>query len=164
MSDAEEPTSVADLEEEGDVAADYLEGLLDACDLDGDLDLDVRNGRPYLGVVAPEGADLERLARPEVVTALQNLVRLAVQTRTGRFSRLVLDVGGSRESRRLELVSLVEHAAERLAAGASEAALPPMTAYERKIVHDVVAEQGLWSESRGDGAGRYTVISKPAGT
>ncbi|WP_353815326.1 protein jag [Agromyces sp. SYSU T00266] len=148
------------LEEEGDIAADYIEELLDICDLDGDIDIDARNGRAYVSVHAAEAADLALLSRPETVTALQELTRLAVQTKTGAFSRLILDVGGSRDARRDELGRLVARAAERLDGGASEAALPPMSSYERKLVHDLVAERGLHSESRGEGADRHTVITR----
>jgi spoIIIJ-associated protein len=152
--------SLEQLEEEGDIAADYIEELLDISDLDGDIDIDARNGRAYLSVHAAEGANLGVLSKPEVVSALQELTRLAVQTKTGAFSRLILDVGGSRDARRDELVRLVARAAERLEAGAAEAALPPMSSYERKLVHDLVAEHGLHSESRGEGADRHTVITR----
>ena len=148
------------LEEEGDIAADYIEELLDISDLDGDIDIDARNGRAYLSVHAAEGANLALLSKPEVVSALQELTRLAVQTKTGAFSRLILDIGGSRDARRDELSRLVGRAAERLEAGAAEAALPPMSSYERKLVHDLVAERGLHSESRGEGADRHTVITR----
>lgn len=148
------------LEEEGEFAADYLEELLDIADLDGDLDISIRNGRVYLSVDAADGAGLAKLSKPEVVAALQELVRIASQTRTGEFSRLILDLGGSRRSREAELAQLVEHAAERLDAGASEAALPPMSSYERKLVHDLVSERGLVSESHGEGRERHTVIRR----
>lgn len=152
--------TIAQLEEEGDIAADYIEELLDICDLDGDIDIDARNGRAYVSVHAGEGANLTLLSGSETVTALQELTRLAVQTKTGVFSRLILDVGGSRDARRDELARLVARAAERIEAGASEAALPPMSSYERKLVHDLVAERGLHSESRGEGAERHTVITR----
>lgn len=152
--------TIAQLEEEGDIAADYIEELLDICDLDGDIDIDARNGRAYVSVHAGEGANLTLLSRSETVTALQELTRLAVQTKTGVFSRLILDVGGSRDARRDELGRLVARAAERIEAGAAEAALPPMSSYERKLVHDLVAERGLHSESRGEGAERHTVITR----
>lgn len=152
--------SLEQLEEEGDIAADYIEELLDICDLDGDIDIDARNGRAYVSVHAAEASSLAVLARPETVTALQELTRLAVQTRTGVFSRLILDVGGSRDARRDELGRLVARAAERIEGGSSEAALPPMSSYERKLVHDLVAERGLHSESRGEGADRHTVITR----
>jgi spoIIIJ-associated protein len=152
--------SLEQLEEEGDIAADYIEELLDICDLDGDIDIDARNGRAYVSVHSAEPASLAVLARTETVTALQELTRLAVQAKTGAFSRLILDVGGSRDARRDELGRLVARAAERLEGGASEAALPPMSSYERKLVHDLVAERGLHSESRGEGADRHTVITR----
>ena len=148
------------LEEEGDIAADYIEELLDICDLDGDIDIDARNGRAYVSVNAGDSANLSLLSRSETVSALQELTRLAVQTKTGAFSRLILDIGGSRDARRDELGRLVARAAERIEAGASEAALPPMSSYERKLVHDLVAERGLHSESRGEGAERHTVITR----
>jgi spoIIIJ-associated protein len=148
------------LEEEGDIAADYIEELLDISDLDGDIDIDARNGRAYLSVHAADAATLSLLSKPEVVSALQELTRLAVQTKTGAFSRLILDVGGSRDARQDELGRLVARAAERIEAGAAEAALPPMSSYERKLVHDLVAERGLHSESRGEGAERHTVITR----
>ncbi|WP_353826929.1 protein jag [Agromyces sp. SYSU T0242] len=153
--------SLAQLEEEGDIAADYIEELLDICDLDGDIDIDARNGRAYVSVhAASADANLSVLSRPETVTAMQELTRLAVQTKTGAFSRLILDIGGSRDARRDELARLVAHAADRLEDGAAEAALPPMSSYERKLVHDLVAERGLHSESRGEGADRHTVITR----
>ena len=95
-----EDRSIAQLEEEGDIAADYIEELLDICDLDGDIDIDARNGRAYVSVNAGETANLRLLSKPETVSALQELTRLAVQTKTGAFSRLILDIGGSRDARR----------------------------------------------------------------
>lgn len=154
--------SIAQLEEEGDIAADYIEELLDICDLDGDIDIDARNGRAYVSVNAGEGANLNLLSKPETVSALQELTRLAVQSKTGAFSRLILDIGGSRDIRRNELAGLVTRAIERIEAGAAEAALPPMSSYERKLVHDLVSEQGFHSESRGEGADRHTVITRGA--
>jgi spoIIIJ-associated protein len=154
--------SIAQLEEEGDIAADYIEELLDICDLDGDIDIDARNGRAYVSVSAGDGANLNLLSKPETVSALQELTRLAVQTKTGAFSRLILDIGGSRDIRRNELASLVTRAIERIEAGAAEAALPPMSSYERKLVHDLVSERAFHSESRGEGADRHTVITRGA--
>jgi spoIIIJ-associated protein len=158
----DEDRSVAQLEEEGDIAADYIEELLDICDLDGDIDIDARNGRAYVSVNAGEGANLNVLSKPDTVSALQELTRLAVQTKTGVFSRLILDIGGSRDARRDELSSLVSRAIERIDGGAAEAALPPMSSYERKLVHDLVSEHGFHSESRGEGSERHTVITRGA--
>ena len=153
--------SLSELEKEGDIAADFIEELLDICDLDGDLDIDARNGRAYVSVVATEAGGLARLARAESVAALQELTRLAVQNKTGSFSRLILDVAGSREARAAELELLVATAGERIAGGATSAALPPMSSYERKLVHDYAAARGLVSSSRGEGRDRHTVITRP---
>ena len=111
---------------------------------------------------AGEGANLNLLSKPDTVSALQELTRLAVQTKTGAFSRLILDIGGSRDVRRSELGGLVSRAIERIEAGASEAALPPMSSYERKLVHDLVSEQAFHSESRGEGSERHTIITRGA--
>jgi spoIIIJ-associated protein len=155
----EDPT-VAQLEEEGEIAADYIEEFLDICDLDGDIEIEVRNGRAYVSVTAEDDSNLRVLARPEVVGALQELVRLVVQNSNGAFSRLILDIGGSRDARQAELARLVDAAVERLESGAQDAALPPMSSYERKLVHDLVSERGFVSESRGEGRERHTVITR----
>lgn len=148
------------LEEEGEIAADYIEELLDIADLDGDIEIDTRGGRAYVSVTSEKTANLRILAKPDTVNALQELTRIAVQTKTGSFSRLILDVGGSRETRVAELTVLVDRAIERIDAGASSAALPAMSSYERKLVHDVVAERGFVSESEGEGRDRHTVIRR----
>lgn len=148
------------LEQEGDIAADYLEGLLDIADIDGDLALDVRSGRAYVSVENEDDAALALISDPDTVQALQELTRIAVQTQTGRFSRLILDVGGSRDARQRQLAKLVDRAIARLDEGASQASLPAMSSYERKLIHDIVAERGLVSESYGDGADRHTVIRR----
>jgi spoIIIJ-associated protein len=159
LASADEP-SEQDLVDEGDLAADYIEELLDIADLDGDIDIDARAGRAYVSVTATGEANLRQLSKPDTVAALQELTRLAVQNRTGRFSRLILDVGGSRDARAAELASLVDHAVTRIEEGAATASLPPMSSYERKIVHDLVAERGFTSESEGEGRDRHTVISR----
>ena len=155
-----ESATVSQLEEEGDVAADYLEELLDIADIDGDLSLDVRAGRAYVSVEAEAGGSVALLSDPDTVQALQELTRLAVQNKTGRFSRLILDIGGSRDARRTELERLVDRAVARIDEGASQASLPAMSSYERKLVHDIVAERGFTSESYGEGADRHTVIRR----
>lgn len=152
--------TVEQLEQEGDVAADFLEGLLDIVDIDGDLALDVRGGRAYVSVEEDGEGSLSLLSDPDTVQALQELTRIAVQTKTSRFSRLILDVGGSRDVRREQLVKLVDRAIARLDEGATQASLPSMSSYERKLVHDIVAERGLVSESYGDGSDRHTVIRR----
>ncbi len=164
MSDDATPTTIDPTIDptldEGEVAADYLEELLDIADLDGDLDIEERAGRVYLSVAAEEPDALRTLSKPETVSALQELTRLAVLARTGEFSRLILDIAGSRDARAEELQRLVDRAVERIEEGASSAALPPMSSYERKLVHDLVAERGFTSESEGEGAERHTVIRR----
>jgi spoIIIJ-associated protein len=156
-----EPTG-AQLEDEGDIAADYIEEFLDICDIDGDIDIAARNGRAYLSVHASEDANLRLLSKPDTVNALQELTRLAVQSKTGGLSRLILDIGGSREARQAELATLVDRAIVRIEEGAAQAALPPMSSYERKLVHDIVAERGYVSNSEGEGRDRHTVITAAA--
>lgn len=146
--------------DEGDIAADFIEELLDINDLDGDLEIENRSGRTYISVAAEGESNLDVLAKPDVVTALQELTRLAVQAKTGEFSRLILDIGGSRAAREEELAALVTTAIDKLEAGANSAALPPMSSYERKLVHDIVSERGFTSESEGEGRDRHTVVTR----
>ena len=155
---ADAPVSEQDIIDEGDAAADYIEELLDIADIDGDIDIDARGGRAYISVSATAESNLRLLSKPDTVAAVQELTRLAVQNRTGRFSRLILDIGGSRDARATELAALVDHAITRLEGGAASASLPPMSSYERKVVHDIVAERGYTSESEGEGRDRHTVI------
>lgn len=160
IGSSEAARSVTQLEEEGEIAADYIEELLDITDLDGDIDIDARDGRAYLSVNSSQDSNLRLLSKPETVNALQELTRIAVQTKTGVFSRLILDVGGSRQAREAELAQLVERAAERIDGGAQSASLPPMSSYERKLVHDLVAARGFGSQSEGEGSDRHTVITR----
>jgi spoIIIJ-associated protein len=154
--------SVQELEEEGDVAADYLEELLDIVDVDGDIDIDVENGRASLAIIAEAGSDrsLRRLVGPngEVLEALQELTRLAVQASTGERSRLMLDIAGHRAARRKIISELADKAVEQATSSGEQVEMEPMTAFERKIVHDVVAAAGLKSESEGADPGRYVVV------
>ena len=155
-------SAVSRLEEEGDIAADYLEELLDIADIDGDIDIEVRNGRTYISIVADEEAEgLEGLVGEdgEVLEALQELTRLAVLSATENRSRLVLDINGYRKERSGHLQKIAEDAAATVKETGESVALEPMSAYERKIVHDAVADLGLVSESEGEGAGRHIVVS-----
>ena len=145
--------------DEGELAADYLENLLDIADLDGDIEIEVRQERTYVTVGSAETDDLYPLSAPDVVNALQDLTRLAVQQKTGEFARLVLDIGGSREAREKELEKLVTVAIDKIENGAKSAALPPMSSYERKLVHDMVGDRGFQSGSEGEGKDRHTVIT-----
>jgi spoIIIJ-associated protein len=152
--------SVSQLEEEGEIAADYIEELLDITDLDGDIEIDTRGGRAQVSITSSENTNLRLLSKPDTVNALQELTRIAVQTKTGWFSRLILDIGGSREARIAELTVLVDRAIARVDGGAASAALPAMSSYERKLVHDIVGERGYLSESEGEGRDRHTVITR----
>jgi spoIIIJ-associated protein len=146
------------LEREGDIAADYLEVLLDIADLDGDIDIDVEGDRAAVSVVGP---GLDRLIGSGGTTldALQELTRLAVHRETGVRSRLMLDVGGHRARRREELSELGAAAAHRVADSGEVERLAPMTPFERKIVHDAVAAvDGVETESEGDEPNRCVVI------
>jgi spoIIIJ-associated protein len=145
------------LEREGDIAADYLEGLLDIADLDGDIDMDVEGERASVSVV---GGDLQDLVgrHGEVLEALQELTRLAVQAQTGERSRLMLDVAGYRAARREELTRIGREAADKARSGNTPVRLAPMSAFERKVVHDAVAAAGLTSESEGEEPSRRVVV------
>ncbi|HVN12444.1 MAG TPA: R3H domain-containing nucleic acid-binding protein [Kineosporiaceae bacterium] len=155
-------TSLRRLEEEGEVAADYLEELLDIVDLDGDIDIDVENGRASVAILTENGADrqLRSLVGPrgEVLEALQELARLAVQARTGERSRLMLDVAGYRAGRRRALEDVAARAIGEVRRTGTAVRLEPMNAFERKVVHDAVAEAGLASESEGEEPDRRVVV------
>ena len=148
---------VSQLEREGDIAADYLEGLLDIADLDGDIDMDVEGDRALVSIV---GGDIAHLVgdHGQVLDALQELTRLAVTRETGERSRLMLDVAGHREARRQALTALGTEAAERAKTSGEPVRLEPMTPFERKVVHDAVAAAGLSSESEGLEPRRYVVV------
>ncbi|MDA2811204.1 single-stranded DNA-binding protein [Nocardiopsis sp. RSe5-2] len=158
VADAPEETiDIEALEHEGDVAADYIEGLLDIADFDGDIDMDVEGDRAVVSVV---GATLDELigGEGEVLEALQELTRLAVHRSTGNRSRLMLDIGGWREGRRAELRKVGSEAAAEVKKSGEAKALEPMTPFERKVVHDAVADAGLTSESEGEEPYRYVVV------
>ena len=148
---------VARLEEEGDIAADYLEALLDIADLDGDIDIDVENDRASLAIV---GGKLRHLvgADGEVLDAIQELTRLAVQTSTGDRSRLMLDIDNFRGNKRIELKKLAQEMAEEAKSSGKSIKLAPMNAFERKIIHDTIQELGLTSESDGEDPNRFVTI------
>lgn len=151
------PAQLGELEQEGDIAADYLEGLLDIADLDGDIDMDVEGTRAMVSIV---GTDLEELVGPrgKVLDALQDLTRLAVTRETGERSRLMLDVAGFRAARRVELTAIGAEAAAKVTESGERVRLSAMSPFERKIVHDAVAAAGLTSESEGEEPTRCVVV------
>jgi spoIIIJ-associated protein len=144
---------------EGDIAGDYLERLLDVLDYDGDIDLDVEAGRAIVSIDG--GEDLEKLVgdRGNVLEALQELTRLAVQQASGNRSRLMLDIAGWRQSRRDELTELGTRTAKEVLEAGTPVRLRPMTPFERKVVHDAVARvRGVVSESEGEEPRRQVVV------
>lgn len=167
QNDAAEPSTggrgkrLAQLEREGEVAADFLETLLDIADLDGDIDVDIDGDRAAVSVVdSEEGRVPRRLVGQDgaVLEALQELTRLAVQAETGERSRLMLDVAGHRAERRAALVREAADVIAEVKRTGERSTLDPMTAFERKVVHDAVLEAGLTSESEGVEPRRYVVV------
>ena len=149
------------LEREGEVAADFLESLLDICDIDGDIDVDVDGDRATVSIVdSDEGRVPRRLVGTDgkVLDALQELTRLAVYTSTGERSRLMLDIAGHRAARREALVTLAHQAIEACRGSGERQELSPMSAFERKVVHDEVLAAGLRSESEGVEPRRFVVV------
>ena len=155
------PTRRQLLEREGEVAADFLETLLDICDLDGDINVDIDGDRAAVSVVDSEDGRVPRRLvgqNGQVLDALQELTRLAVQSATGERSRLMLDVASHRAERRAELVTLASEAIEEVRSTGERKPLSPMSAFERKVVHDEVLAAGLVSESEGAEPRRFVVI------
>lgn len=149
------------LEREGEIAADFLENLLDIADLDGDIDVDIDGDRAMVSIVdSEEGRVPRRLVGSDgkVLDALQELARLAVQAETGNRSRLMLDIAGYRAQKREELVSLAKDAVAKAKDSGEKQSLDPMSAFERKVVHDAVLAAGLSSESEGAEPRRYVVV------
>lgn len=150
-------TDGSKLEQEGDIAADFLEELLDIADLDGDIDMDVDGDRATVSIIG--GALGHLVGRDgEVLDALQELTRLAVFRETGERSGLMLDVDGFRARRRATVERVGRQAVDDALSSGAPVVLEPMTAFERKVVHDVVADAGLISESEGEGSGRHVVV------
>jgi spoIIIJ-associated protein len=156
-TEAPKKSLISRLEEEGDVAADYLEGLLDIADLDGDIDIDVENDRASLAIA---GGALGHLVGDsgEVLDALQELTRLAVQTSLGERSRLMLDIDNFRSTKKTELTKLAHEIADEVKSTGEQIKLKPMNAFERKVIHDTIQEIGLTSESEGEEPNRCVVV------
>ncbi|EHK88810.1 protein jag [Saccharomonospora azurea] len=157
VSDADDNEDL--LVQEGDIAGDYLERLLDILDYDGDIDLDVEAGRAVVSIDG--GDDLDKLVGPRgtVLESLQELTRLAVQQETGTRSRLMLDIAGWRAARREELREIGRSTAESVRDSGEQVRLQPMSPFERKIVHDAVATvDGVTSESEGEEPKRRVVV------
>lgn len=161
QSDGDRRTRTQILEEEGDIAADYLEELLDIVDLDGDIDIDVADGRAQVAIVNEDGGDeLGHLVGRDgqVLSALQELTRLTVQTQTGQRSWLMLDIDGFRDRRKDDLREVAQKAVDEARDSGEPVSLRAMNSFERKVVHDVVAQAGMRSESEGEGDRRHVVV------
>lgn len=159
MADEEE-RSIEQLNDEADIAADYLEGLLDIVDYEGDIELAVRNGRPTVEIVADDDRDIKNLIgrHGEVVNALQQLARLAVQQKTGERSHLIVDVDGFLKRKRQHLRDVALDAIDAVKESGEPMDLKPMNSFERKVVHDVVRDEGLKSRSHGEEPHRYVTV------
>ncbi|MEU2116645.1 R3H domain-containing nucleic acid-binding protein [Streptomyces sp. NPDC016459] len=158
---AEGGDTLTRLEQEGEIAADYLEGLLDIADLDGDIDMDVEADRAAVSIISDSSSrELQKLVGRdgEVLEALQELTRLAVHRETGDRSRLMLDIAGFRAQKRTELAELGAKAASEVKSTGQPVKLDPMTPFERKVVHDAIAVAGLRSESEGEEPQRFVVV------
>ena len=154
-------TTENELEKEGEIAADFIEEFLDLADLDGDLEIEFKQERVYLTVDSEGESNLGKVSDPETVNAIQEITRLAVQSKTGEMSRLILDIAGSRDAKAKQLKDLVEKTLAKLEETDQDQHLKPMSSYDRKLVHDMVAEAGMVSESEGQGRDRHIVIRKP---
>lgn len=155
--------SMDELNEEADIAADYIEDLLDILDYDGDIEMGIRNKRPLVNIVADDDSDIKNLIgkNGEVVEALQKLARLVVQEKTGERSHLILDVDGYLERKRKHLRAIALDAVEEAMDTGEMVTLDDMNSYERKIVHDVVREEGLRSRSHGEEPHRHVTVYPP---
>ena len=153
-------TSIDQLNEEADIAADYLEGLLDIADYEGDIEMGVRNNRPTVKIVADDDTDIKHLIgrNGEVVDALQQLTRLAVQQKTGERSHLIVDVDGFLKRKRQHLRYVALDAIDAVKESGEPMDLKPMNSFERKVVHDVVRDEGLKSRSHGEEPHRYVTV------
>ena len=159
MAQDEEKT-IDQLNEEADIAAEYLEGLLDIVDYEGDIEMGVRNNRPTVQIVADDDTDIKHLIgrNGEVVDALQQLTRLAVQQKTGERSHLIVDVDGYLKRKRQRLHDIALDAIDEVHETGEPVDLKPMNSFERKIVHDVVREEGMKSRSHGEEPHRYVTV------
>jgi len=160
----DEKKTVDQLNEEADIAADYLEGLLDIADYEGDIEMGVRNNRPMIQIVADDDTDIKHLIgrEGEVVDALQQLSRLAIQQKTGDRSHLIVDVDGFLKRKRQHLRDIALDAVDEVRETGESVSLKPMNSFERKVIHDTVRDEGLRSHSHGEEPHRYVTVYLPA--
>ena len=165
MAQDDDEKTMDQLNDEADIAADYLEGLLDIVDYEGDIELGVRNNRPMVQIVADDDSDIKHLIgrHGEVVDALQQLTRLAVQQKTGERSHLIVDVDGFLKRKRQHLRDVALDAVDEVRETGEPVNLKPMNSFEHKVIHDVVREEGLKSRSHGEEPHRYVTVYMKAG-
>ena len=165
MAQDDDEKTMDQLNDEADIAADYLEGLLDIVDYEGDIELGARNNRPMVQIVADDDSDIKHLIgrHGEVVDALQQLTRLAVQQKTGERSHLIVDVDGFLKRKRQHLRDVALDAVDEVRETGEPVNLKPMNSFERKVIHDVVREEGLKSRSHGEEPHRYVTVYMKAG-
>lgn len=165
MAQDDDEKTMDQLNDEADIAADYLEGLLDIVDYEGDIELGVRNNRPMVQIVADDDSDIKHLIgrHGEVVDALQQLTRLAVQQKTGERSHLIVDVDGFLKRKRQHLRDVALDAVDEVRETGEPVNLKPMNSFERKVIHDVVREEGFKSRSHGEEPHRYVTVYMKAG-
>jgi spoIIIJ-associated protein len=163
---AAQDVSEDDLEEQGEVAAEFLEGLLARMGLTADVEPTFEDGTMYVDVLG-EGPDDEDMGlligrHGQTLEALQELTRVAVGQRTGLRARIVVDVEDYKRRQRSRLEAKAREVAKRVSRSGREEELEPMSPFDRKLVHDAVATiGGVTSASRGEEPDRRVVI-RPA--
>ena len=154
-----------DLDDQADVAAEFLEGVLERMGVAADVGPALEDGTMYVDVVGrdEDDDDLGLLIgrHGQTLEALQELARVVVVQRTGLRARIVVDVEEYRRRQRSRLAARAREIARRVARSGREEELEPMNAFDRKVVHDAVAEvEGALSASRGEGLDRHVVVQR----
>lgn len=155
------PETYAEAREE---ALDFLEGLLDAMDLDGEVGIELTEDGLQAFI---EGEDSGILIgrRGHTLEAVQDLLRTAVQRHVKERIRISLDIEGYRERRRETLTSMAREAADSALRDGDQVEMEPMSAFERRVVHETVAEiEGVESFSEGEDPRRRVIIRATAPT
>jgi spoIIIJ-associated protein len=160
----DEGASAADLEEQAALAVEFLEGLLDRMGVDADVEPHLVDGVMYvdlLGAEDPQEMGLLIGRHGQTLEALHEIVRSAVQRKTGARSLIVVDVEDYRKRRRSQLAERAGEAARRVRRTGKQESLEPMNPYERKIVHDAASQvNGVETSSEGEDPRRRVVIRK----
>lgn len=152
-----------DLEEQADAVADFLEELLDRMDIDAVAEPTTRGDHMYVDIVDGPEEDLALLIGRggQTLDAIQELTRMVVGRQLDERIRVVVDVEDYRKRREDRLAEIGRGAAARALESGDEIELEPMNPYERKIVHDAVAElEGVASVSRGEDPNRFIVVHR----